>query len=251
MPPSCTVRRTATSTPQGNFHKERQGAADKPVYEVELRPDDGLYPLPYMARQADGAAWDADGTQEIAPANQSRQPFFPDGSRPVEEIDRLQRRRARHRQSHFRLCRDRLLPRPAAVRLQEGTAGRSPHRRRRGRHSARDARQRLLSLPPAAPRSASAAALGLARIVNAVQAALAERQVRRRDLDAGQSAHRRDALLAEPAARHDAAAVRQLGPACARHDQQRRTEEPGRLGRFHHVARLGGRQRQATAPAWC
>jgi hypothetical protein len=27
-----------------------------PVYEVELRPDDGLYPLPYMARQADGSA---------------------------------------------------------------------------------------------------------------------------------------------------------------------------------------------------
>jgi L-asparaginase len=75
--------------PQGNFHKERTGPADKPVYEVELRPDDGLYPLPYMARQAGGGAWDADGTQTIATASQSRQPFFPDGSRPVEEIDRL------------------------------------------------------------------------------------------------------------------------------------------------------------------
>jgi hypothetical protein len=42
-----------------------------------------------MARQTDGRAWDADGTQAIAPANQSRQPFFPDGSRPVEEVDRL------------------------------------------------------------------------------------------------------------------------------------------------------------------
>jgi hypothetical protein len=73
----------------GNFHKQRQGATDKPVYEVELRPDDGLYPLPYMARQADGRAWDADGSQEIAPAEQTRQPFFPDGSRPVEEVDRL------------------------------------------------------------------------------------------------------------------------------------------------------------------
>ena len=29
----------------GNFHKQRQGATDKPVYEVELRPDDGLYRL--------------------------------------------------------------------------------------------------------------------------------------------------------------------------------------------------------------
>jgi L-asparaginase len=74
---------------QGNFHKERRSAGDKPVYEVELSPDDGLYPLPYMARQADGRAWDADGAQEIAAAAQSRQPFFPDGSRPVEEVDRL------------------------------------------------------------------------------------------------------------------------------------------------------------------
>src|ERR1700674_3144755 len=74
---------------QGNFHKERQSAGDKPVYEVELAPDDGLYPLPYMARQADGRAWDDDGAQEIAAAEQSRQPFFPDGSRPVEEVDRL------------------------------------------------------------------------------------------------------------------------------------------------------------------
>ena len=73
----------------GNFHHQRQSAGDKAVYEVELRPDDGLYPLPYMARQADGRSWDADGVQEIAPAHQSRQPFFPDGSRPVEEIDRL------------------------------------------------------------------------------------------------------------------------------------------------------------------
>src|SRR5215472_7684967 len=74
---------------QGRFHKQRQGSDDKAVYEVELKPDDGLYPLPYMARQADGRSWDADGAEEIAPADQSRQPFFPDGSRPVEEIDRL------------------------------------------------------------------------------------------------------------------------------------------------------------------
>jgi len=74
---------------QGNFHAERRGADDRAVYEVELSPDDGLYPLPYMARQADGRAWDGDGTQQLAAAEQSRQPFFPDGSRPVEEVDRL------------------------------------------------------------------------------------------------------------------------------------------------------------------
>lgn len=61
----------------------------KAVYEVELRPEDGLYPLPYMARQADGSPWEGDGVTERAPRERSRQPFFPDGSRLFEEIDRL------------------------------------------------------------------------------------------------------------------------------------------------------------------
>src|SRR2546422_5090250 len=42
----------------GVFHRERQGPDDRPVYEVILRPEDGPYPLPYMARQANGQAWD-------------------------------------------------------------------------------------------------------------------------------------------------------------------------------------------------
>src|SRR6185437_6353701 len=29
----------------GRFHKEPTGPDDKPVYEVEIRPEDGLYPL--------------------------------------------------------------------------------------------------------------------------------------------------------------------------------------------------------------
>ncbi len=73
----------------GAFHKERRSAADKPVYEVELRPEDGLYPLPYMARQADGQAWEEECTAPLAPADKARQGFFPDGSRSFEEIDRL------------------------------------------------------------------------------------------------------------------------------------------------------------------
>src|SRR3954468_10230667 len=40
------------------FHKERQGPNDVPVYEVTIDPEDGLYLLPYMGRQASGAAWD-------------------------------------------------------------------------------------------------------------------------------------------------------------------------------------------------
>ena len=74
----------------GHVHKERQSAGDKPVYEVELRPEDGLYPLPYMALQADGAAWEEECAFPGAPEPKARQGFFPDGSRSFEEIDRLQ-----------------------------------------------------------------------------------------------------------------------------------------------------------------
>ena len=73
----------------GVFHKERTTPSDRPVYEITLKPDDGLYPLPYMARQANGQAWEMDGTQKNAPAELVRVPFFPDGSRLFEEIDRL------------------------------------------------------------------------------------------------------------------------------------------------------------------
>ncbi len=74
----------------GKVHKERRSSADKPVYEVELHPEDGLYPLPYMARQADGAPWDDECAFPNAPEAKARQGFFPDGSRSFEEIDRLQ-----------------------------------------------------------------------------------------------------------------------------------------------------------------
>jgi L-asparaginase len=74
---------------EGRFHRERQGKDNKPVYEVELRPEDGLYPLPYMARQADGAAWEEECTAYGASDTRARQGFFPDGSHSFEEIDRL------------------------------------------------------------------------------------------------------------------------------------------------------------------
>jgi L-asparaginase len=73
----------------GTFHKERRSATDKPVYEITLTPEDGVYPLPYMARQANGRAWEEDCTEAGASEQQARQPFYPDGSRLFEEIDRL------------------------------------------------------------------------------------------------------------------------------------------------------------------
>lgn len=74
----------------GAFHRERTTPADVPVYEVELRPEDGLYPLPYAARQADGRAWEGDEADPFGPRERARQPFYPDASRLFEEIDRLQ-----------------------------------------------------------------------------------------------------------------------------------------------------------------
>jgi hypothetical protein len=74
---------------EGQFHPERQAPTDRPVYEIELQPDDGFYPLPYMARQADGRAWEEECTDFRAPAEQARQGFFPDGSRSFAEIDQL------------------------------------------------------------------------------------------------------------------------------------------------------------------
>ena len=73
----------------GGFHRERQDESDVPVYEITLSPDDGLYPLPYMAVQADGSPWDEDCAAPNAPASHARQPFYPDGARLLEEIDRL------------------------------------------------------------------------------------------------------------------------------------------------------------------
>src|SRR5437764_3940934 len=46
----------------GAFNPTRRSDADKPVFEIELKPEDGLYPLPYMAVQKGGAAWEEECT---------------------------------------------------------------------------------------------------------------------------------------------------------------------------------------------
>jgi len=75
--------------PDGLLRREPADEADIPVYEVTLRPEDGLYLLPYMARQADGNPWDDDTAHPGAPEHLARQPFLPDPSRLFEEIDRF------------------------------------------------------------------------------------------------------------------------------------------------------------------
>ena len=74
---------------KGTFHKERQGSNDVAVYEVTLLPEDGLYMLSYMGRQANGQSWDDLGISPSAPPELTRQSFYPDASRIIEEIDRL------------------------------------------------------------------------------------------------------------------------------------------------------------------
>ena len=73
---------------KGEFSKEKKNPGDKPVYAVTLRPEDGLYALPYMGRQASGQAWESTATRPGAPFSESRQTFVPDPSRIFEEIER-------------------------------------------------------------------------------------------------------------------------------------------------------------------
>ena len=75
--------------PDGTFTERDIGGRGKPVYVVELKPEDGVYPLPYMARQADGSAWDDSTSAPEAPIAAAKQTFYPDASRIYEEIDRL------------------------------------------------------------------------------------------------------------------------------------------------------------------
>jgi len=74
---------------RGHFSEQRRDVSDRPVFAMELSPDDGLYPLPYMARRADGGAWDGAGTAPDADAEHTRQTWFPDAHRLFEEIDRF------------------------------------------------------------------------------------------------------------------------------------------------------------------
>ena len=73
---------------KGEFSKQKRSETDKPVFAVTLMPGDGLYPLPYMARQTNGQPWEGVATQPGAPFSQSRQTFVPDASRIFEEIER-------------------------------------------------------------------------------------------------------------------------------------------------------------------
>ncbi|WP_254398911.1 asparaginase domain-containing protein [Streptomyces sp. AC602_WCS936] len=73
----------------GTFHTVRPSPDAKPVHVVELEPADGLYPLPYMGRQADGSAWEETSAAPYAVPAEARQTFYPDARRLYEEIERF------------------------------------------------------------------------------------------------------------------------------------------------------------------
>ena len=64
----------------------------KDYYEVELKPEDGPYLLPYMSRRADGSSngvpFEDSDLNSPALSHGSRQFFYPDASRIFAEIDR-------------------------------------------------------------------------------------------------------------------------------------------------------------------
>lgn len=76
-------------TADGEFHGTMPSEEAVPVHVVELSPEDGLLPLPYMARQADGSAWEDAEPRPGSPAVDTRQTFYPDAARIYAEIDRL------------------------------------------------------------------------------------------------------------------------------------------------------------------
>ena len=108
--------------------------------------------------------------------------------------------------------------------------------------------QRFLSLQ-AAPSLGRAAASGLAKVTNDVQAILASGEYDGAIWTQGSPTDRRQRLLVQSADRHDLADRLQCRATAARPDQRRRTAEYPRLAALYRFARLGGRARGATGSA--
>jgi L-asparaginase len=86
-PPDCLL------DDQGNEHPAADPPTDgrrlRPVHRIVLRPDDGLFLLPYVATTVSGAPWQGSGVIEGGPEREHRQTFYPDAERLYEEIDRF------------------------------------------------------------------------------------------------------------------------------------------------------------------
>src|SRR5438034_606277 len=71
----------------GGFHRERQDESDVPVYEITLSPDDGLYPLPYMAVPANGRPWDDHQFRATHPRQRQLRRRHLDAGQPADRGD--------------------------------------------------------------------------------------------------------------------------------------------------------------------
>lgn len=78
-PPDCYVGT------DGTVRDAPAEPGDRPVYRVELRPEDGLHLLPYPGVQASGKPW----VSSLEADQPRRQTFYPDAARIYEEIDRF------------------------------------------------------------------------------------------------------------------------------------------------------------------
>ena len=231
----------------GKVHKERRSSADKPVYEVELHPEDGLYPLPYMARQADGAPWDEECAFPNAPEAKARQGFFPDGSRSFEEIDRLQigeNGTGNLISAKAEIDFYRVLP-PSGY-----TKGLPGDRRTDVGAGDIPSERRGVDFFPYKPAhlAASAPRNALARATNMVQQILANGKYDGAIWTEGSPTDRRNDLLAQSLDRYHAADLRQCRSAGAWHDQRRRAEEYRRTRSTTLPRGCGPTKRAATLP---
>ena len=95
--PNSTVRRTDISMPW-RVPERAQHPDDKAVFEIEIHPEDGLYPMPYMARQANGQAWEANALRRCAreQAGKASIPTARAASRKSTAVGRRRRRRQSH-----------------------------------------------------------------------------------------------------------------------------------------------------------
>lgn len=86
-PPDCLLDEEGNEHPMGTQPPDAERL--RPVHRVVLRPEDGLYSLPYVATTKNGLPWEGSGLTEAAADDEQRQTFYPDASRLYEEIDRF------------------------------------------------------------------------------------------------------------------------------------------------------------------
>ena len=200
-------------------------ADGKEYYEVELRPEDGAYLLPYMARRNDGTPdgrpFEEADLRDPAIAYGGRQSFFPDGSGLFEEIDRgLSGRGDDGAASELDKLADydfvRVLP-PAGYTKQNETAGRD--------------------FFPYSPRPLGRFLLNgaMARAANIVQATIDSGRYDGFIWLEGKPSSGGDALLAQPRLGHAPALRGHIVAARPRNAVQRWRPEYRRRRSLHHV----------------